>query len=58
MVFEPALGALYEGLYPQIQRITGVNGKERANKQKAYMLIRVVPPSLSVPFGMKGFFVD
>lgn len=33
VVFEPTLGALYEGAIPQIQRITGVNGKERANKQ-------------------------
>ena len=33
VVFEPALGVLYEGESPQIQRITGVNGKERANKQ-------------------------
>jgi hypothetical protein len=32
VVFEPALGALYEGLYPQIQRKTGVNGKKRADK--------------------------
>ncbi len=30
VVFEPALGALYEGCFPQIQRRTGVNGKERA----------------------------
>jgi hypothetical protein len=32
VVFEPTLGALYEGDAPQIQRIIGVNDKEREYK--------------------------